>query len=467
MASKLLYLEGVRGIAAFIVLQLHSLRLYNKPLKNFFMLYQEWSFAVPIFFILSGRVLTLSALKKNNPNGIFSSVIKRPFRLTMPLIGVMIVALIMYQLGTFVILDKCPEAPGFCAASDKVAQSFYELIMKPFLYICNSSLFQSNANELPLPITAWTLPLEYANSNYVYLLSLVLIHLSGNYHARWLVLIGALVMTIYTHLWTSHFVVGVIFAEMANTGTFDKIKASKITPIFNILLLALGVFLAIDSPYSIGGKSHDWIKQYQVDHRLKFGDWETYDDASERPFVLLLSTVIMFIIETTDFLQWMFGSAPCVFLGRISYMCYLFHPFFNYSVQPRIVDALDPKTVSGQILIPLICTTLVLLISEVLVRLFDEPTLVVIRHMYKAIFVKDWTSKKSDGLGSLPKPNMEGPSVSAIEAKRSMSNIHSVVGSSTTQMNQTQSSSVVIDQMPRGRSLDRRTNEANDRQIHY
>ncbi|KAJ2990003.1 hypothetical protein HDV02_004657, partial [Globomyces sp. JEL0801] len=374
MSTKLLYLEGLRGIAAFMVYQIHTLLDYNLTFRPVWMWYQEWTICVPLFFVLSGRVLTVSPLRKGDQTSIIASMIKRPFRLTLPVIGVMLISKLIYVLGLFD-TDACRrEESAFCAGPDKVAHNFFDMFVRPFLYINNTpGLFPNYAATTPLPYTSWTLPLEYANSNYLYVLTIVLIHFKDSLKIQYFVMLGALALTLFGHLWTSHFIIGLIFADLSNRGVLKSLKHKKSTLFFSTITILFSLFLCIDSPYTIGKTANDWIKTFQVDSQMRFGAWETNYGSDERPLVLLLCTAIMFAIETNDLLQNILGSKPFVFLGRISYMLYLAHPVFNYSIHQILYKLIDSSTPFGNACLFVTTTTLACLFSELLVRIVDEP----------------------------------------------------------------------------------------------
>ncbi|KAI8894747.1 acyltransferase 3 [Globomyces pollinis-pini] len=388
MSNKLLYLEGLRGIAAFMVYQIHTLLDYNLSFRPAWMWYQQWTICVPIFFVLSGRVLTVSPMRKGDQTSIIASMIKRPFRLTLPVIGVMIVGKIIYELGLFDLKSPCRISEyAFCASSDKVAHTFFDMFVRPFLYINNSpGLFPNYNSAIPLPYTSWTLPLEYTNSNYLYVLTIVLIHFKESLQIQYFIIIVALLLSLFGHLWTAHFIVGLIFADLSNRGVFKKLMTYKLTYLCSTLAILLSLFLSIDSPYSIGAIANASVKNLQVNSQMIFGAWETYYGSDERPMVLLLCTAVMFAIETSSWLQWILGSKPFVFLGRISYMLYLAHPIFNYSIHQLLYKAIDSTTPVGSACLFVVTTSCACLFSEILVRIIDEPVLKLLNYAYDKIF---------------------------------------------------------------------------------
>ncbi|KAH6590319.1 hypothetical protein BASA50_001877 [Batrachochytrium salamandrivorans] len=85
-SAKLLHYDGLRGLAAIWVFFIHYLSGTSKPLLDVLLGFQNWSASVPLFFILSGRVLSVSILRSGNNKQLASAIIRRPFRLLIPMI---------------------------------------------------------------------------------------------------------------------------------------------------------------------------------------------------------------------------------------------------------------------------------------------------------------------------------------------------------------------------------------------
>jgi peptidoglycan/LPS O-acetylase OafA/YrhL len=98
--GKLLYLEGIRGLAALWVFFIHYFPVVSPGLLDFFMLWQPRGWSVHMFFVLSGRVLTAAILKRNDSKRIASAFIRRPFRLALPVIGVILTNMVLFPIAT-------------------------------------------------------------------------------------------------------------------------------------------------------------------------------------------------------------------------------------------------------------------------------------------------------------------------------------------------------------------------------
>ena len=109
-SSRVLYLDGLRGIASFVVVVSHFIAGFFPPLyfgaegkesfetldaianSPLFVLYSG-TFSVFIFFVLSGFVISASAIKSKN--NVFVLIIARYFRLTIPVVSSLLMAFLL------------------------------------------------------------------------------------------------------------------------------------------------------------------------------------------------------------------------------------------------------------------------------------------------------------------------------------------------------------------------------------
>ncbi|KAJ3219089.1 hypothetical protein HDU67_002745 [Dinochytrium kinnereticum] len=116
---------------------------------------------VGMFYILSGRVLAISFLKKKDPLVLASSILRRPMRLIWPAIGAQLIHYAFYHLGLYTYGPEIKERfPGFSMvveSTDKVP-TLFETFTQP--------LIMYNAGPLPkYPAgVQWTLARELSGS---------------------------------------------------------------------------------------------------------------------------------------------------------------------------------------------------------------------------------------------------------------------------------------------------------------
>ena len=114
-SNKLQYLDGLRGICALLVI-FHHFRLFFTASKYRFSipwltdgpyvrLFFHGEYQVYLFFILSGRVLTLSILSKVDEKvcwtSIAAAIFKRTLRLGLPLFGISLLTSFLGHFGLF------------------------------------------------------------------------------------------------------------------------------------------------------------------------------------------------------------------------------------------------------------------------------------------------------------------------------------------------------------------------------
>jgi len=258
MGEKIEYLESLRGIAALVVVICHfvtsfypTLRaasvtaissngletlLKETPLNIFY----NGSFAVYIFFVLSGYVLTYKYFQKKDDMIIVSGAVRRYFRLLGPifasiLISYMILSLgLMYNhqleyftgstwLGNFYLF-----APSL---KDALWQAFHDTLLV--------GVYQNNAYN---PIL-WTMNVEFIGSFLVFTLALLISKLKNSYPLYLL----ALFFTINTYYVC--FIFGMFFADAYNSEKKDlfRIRNKKISAFILLAGLFLGSYVQISN----------------------------------------------------------------------------------------------------------------------------------------------------------------------------------------------------------------------------
>jgi peptidoglycan/LPS O-acetylase OafA/YrhL len=183
--KSIAYLHGLRGLCAAVVYNFHHIAfwygypndlVYQLGNKNKFHILQlpfiRWMWTgvnLSIFFFLSGYVLSISNLRKlrNNDNrydcyqSLVSAVIRRPFRLFIPTLGISLIVALSLHLpsGFHPVLPK-PQESLFAELKEFLLESL--TLMNPFVKHGNS------VNWYMYDIPAWTMPVELIGSMVVY-----------------------------------------------------------------------------------------------------------------------------------------------------------------------------------------------------------------------------------------------------------------------------------------------------------
>lgn len=232
------YLNGLRGIAAVIVIWSHMVQLYyqyhnsgwgafdspnNREIIQlpFVRLLTSGLFMVHIFFVLSGFALSYGFLVKSHAeqydkalSGLPSSLFRRPIRLFLPLLPIILITPLLVTRGW-----QQPEQFSRFINTGYFAQLLVNLqllghVWRPFGFDDNPAMWQ-----VPLWPHAWTLPVEFRGSLVVFVCCACFIRLRP-----WLRLVLTALLAITTlhqrpvsgeGFWDVFlFLVGVMFADM-------------------------------------------------------------------------------------------------------------------------------------------------------------------------------------------------------------------------------------------------------------
>jgi peptidoglycan/LPS O-acetylase OafA/YrhL len=165
--KKLEYFDGLRGFAAWQVFNQHALTYtWLHPILGV-------TYSVHLFFVLSGRLICLSILNKKDAKTFVSCMIRRPFRLLIP---VFFVYLFLYFFAKLNIFEPIGRAGVKASMNDPhrlwdldYAQmhniTFVDLVKNT----CAVFLFGKHKMLLPL----WTISIELKYSFFLYGLALI------------------------------------------------------------------------------------------------------------------------------------------------------------------------------------------------------------------------------------------------------------------------------------------------------
>ena len=366
------YLDGLRGVASFIVFMGHyteeNLGWYTEP----YGLYEDGAKSSPlqlpfvrviysarpmvhIFFIISGYVLSYKPLKQIHAQQfsalittLSSSVFRRALRLFLP---------------SFVTLFIMATAL-YCGFSDsryaEPRSSFYSQLTHAW-NICLRLLSASWAiNDLDYPQppynpALWTIPIEFAQS---LLLFVAILGLSRCVTSiRLLLLAGISAFCFYNgELYTVEFLGGMFIAEVTilqdgplaspsaspatlpNYTVKEKAKAEcgctikeKLIQAFWVANIVSGLFIA------------SWTNRHVEElWGLRFLNAHTPEPyEGQRVWFCLGAFQIVTAFTQLKYLQSIFTTPGAIYLGNISYALYLTHNLCLRILEPRVVPWLD------------------------------------------------------------------------------------------------------------------------------
>lgn len=355
--TKVLPLEGLRGLAALAVVLSHlgmeffptalagrtreqhvpiEQWLYDSPFRGFY----AGFFAVCIFFVLSGYVLSLKYLRTLDTRVISDAVAKRYFRLAPAVVASTLLLAIAAAFLNDMALAQWP-AYLLSAAREGVYGSF---------------LFGDNQHNS----VAWTMQVELLGSLalFVYLLAF------GRFKWGWIagvVLCAALMARLP--------LMGCFFALFICGAYLGRVARFAAKPVVAALMLAVGFYLGgYDSPSLAYRHVVEWANILQFEYKIVL-NW---------PVVIpgLGAVLMVWALLGGSLISRPFASRLCVWLGKISFALYLTHTLVLMLVSKPLLHLTEPYAgyVGAAIFASLVCLALSMAVAAVFYRLFDKPS---------------------------------------------------------------------------------------------
>lgn len=387
MKDKFEYLNGLRGLAAFAVLIGHfigafypalvtgalsdsniigyyDVRLADTPFVVFFNGY----FAVEIFFVLSGFVLTHKFFLYKKNEVIVSSAVRRYFRLVIPVAVSCFIAYLLLKFGLFFNdeLAVYTKAYWYLPNSYNFEASFLKCIKQAFV-----DVFIHGLDATPYNAVLWTMQYEFLGSFLVFTFVLIF----GKLKNRYIFYIVALLIFKDTHY--AAFILGMGLSDLF----YNKNKIFSIikNKLFQIIVLIISLFLG----------SYPVV----VDVNMSVYKYITFDflggrTGSMTKAHILGAFLLLFIILSSTGLQKFFSSKILLFLGKISFSMYLMHFMILFSFSSYLFIKLAkylPYHINFLITFS-ISLMFILLVSVLFVKYIDEKGIKLSQHMYEKVF---------------------------------------------------------------------------------
>lgn len=358
MTRKIEYLDGIRGVASVIVILSHiaisfwpatlfgtpsnhpiDKWLYGAPIRFFI----EGNFAVCLFFIISGFVLTYRYQSKEDMPRMKSLCIRRYPRLMPPVfLSIMIAWALMITGGMW------NAQAGLLSGSEWMK----DLYSSPpdFLEAVRHGTIGSFINgSTKYNKVLWTMKIEFIDSFLVILFCILATKTNRMWMRVALAVIFFLVLSTQLGItglsYFALFIVGYIF------GRKPLIIGKYMIPVAWAALLA-GLYLGGAS----GGENYSELNKLNI-----FG-------ISEWDYIVLCHSVgaalVFYAISTIPVLQQFFASNICRFLGKISFSIYLLHLSIICSVgsflMVKYYDANNYNMLASVCSLIIICTSIFL-----------------------------------------------------------------------------------------------------------
>jgi peptidoglycan/LPS O-acetylase OafA/YrhL len=404
---KTSWLDGLRGVACFIVFMFHVILAYNPWLLSgygateyntfiqlpFIRLTYAGTAMVHLFFIISGYVLTARHVQtirngqfEKLSDNIFSSIFRRPIRLFLP----SVVGLVILSISRWI--DRDPNW---------LKSLWFRLFLLG--YIWRPSHFEGELQHL------WTIPIELTGSFIVFFLLL------GISRAKtWIRITSTFVLITwsgYSGQWgPMEFLGGLFIAEMEavfqdyknkSTGSFSKMINTE-SLLFKIVHHVFWISALIFSLFILcwpknGADTAPFYKDLLL---YTPGMYNGGDYFYPQSFWFgIFAGIIVWSMFRVPILQKPFTLGPIQYLGEISYAFYVMHTLLPNRLQKSIIElsywiinySKTPLVLFVAVVIQIIIFSFILIfIADLFMRLIDLPSVRLAR------WLEQYSRKKQD-----------------------------------------------------------------------
>lgn len=367
--AKLTYLEGIRGLAAFIVLIAHFKNiiaidletrtgeyfaglthssLLGNCLNAFLVTLLDGKLAVFVFWFMSGYVISIRLFGVNGMQYLRRALIKRYFRLAIPVLASVLLAYVLMKYGAMYnqqVADR--SGPEF-----QTMRGVFNFEPDFFAALKNAlfdSFFNFHYRGSYNPIL-WTMSPELFGSFCCFFLFLVFRTWRGRYFVFAALAIAALLLQ---QFWLATFIAGYMLCDLSHTDNtssrfviqaFERIfsRAWRVGLILFILVLINGIYIKYYSGYA----------------------------------KVLVSAGLVIVVMNSAGLRTFFSSRLLNWLGRLSFSLYLVHLPLIYSLSCWLLICLPFGFAVNAILSGIVTIVVALLLSLVFTRWVDRPAIV-------------------------------------------------------------------------------------------
>ncbi|MBE9915661.1 acyltransferase [Paenibacillus donghaensis] len=378
MASKIAYLDGLRGLAACVVVVSHFFQVFvpsvfegkqeiahfsfesfaaRTPLNLLF----NGNFSVCVFFALSGFVLSWRYFCTKDKIHIYSSALRRYFRLAVPATLSVIFAYVVMLLGLGY-FDEIRQTTLSSMPDPFLASSNFPIMVQEALF---HTFFTYGSAYNPV---LWTMTYELFGSFLIFGFLLTV----GRFRLR---VIGyAILALLLIDSYYLGFVLGMALSDLKYSGRnwLTVIQRPWITP----FLLCIGLYLG----------SYPYVGIENTIYSVLV--WKT----SSFSFFVFYHTIGAFLtltaLLTSSRLQSLFSRKLFSYLGKISFSLYLLHFTIICSLGSYIFYQLHPLFSYGlNVTLTFILTTPVIFaLAHLFYRFVDAQTLSILGRWSKRIF---------------------------------------------------------------------------------
>jgi peptidoglycan/LPS O-acetylase OafA/YrhL len=367
-ANKIAYLDGIRGVAAFMVFLHHFFlafyigfyipdsgqsHLHGWEVKygqSVFSVFSNGHFAVCVFFVLSGYVLSRKYVQANELNLLVSGAQRRFLRLYIPIAAVMILAFILMVTNCYhsQALSRVTHSEIWIGEDPEPPHVFMRLL-QCLLY--KTMFLGDNVFDTSL----WTISTEFYGSMFVFAF-LGLTHKTRN---RLTMLFLALVVAFFMKTILAAFIFGISLNYIEKV----KFESNKfLSNGFAALLLLVSLLLgSFPTTTEIRGTIFENMPQWLYAYNFWFHT------------IGAILLVLAFVVSS--WLQYFISLRLFRFMGYISFSFYLLHPVIIFTFSSALfLSVFGYLGYNAGVAVVFLCTlALCLLLSYFMTKYVDEP----------------------------------------------------------------------------------------------
>jgi len=385
-SGKLGYLEGIRGLAAIAVVFAHILATYypgasgSVPTESGqggiltrlfhglpFGFAVSGHFAVVLFFVLSGFVLTYKYFQGHKGIDLHKQAVKRLPRLAIPVAATVLLSYVLLSSGAF---SHLPEV-GRVTGSPEV-QRFMTTPLTIGDALNNAIIGVFTGDGVKYNPALWTMSVELIGSFVVFGLA----PLAHSLKRRWVLYLGAIV--ILGDSYYTCFVLGMILADVVNNTNAIAFMRDKVSRVYAyVALLIVWVIASFPSPTGA-------VDNTIFGHLLFSG---ITDMTSFLIWQYLAAFLLLAVILVRPELQRILNSKIMIWIGGLSFSMYLTHYLILHSLGDSVFLVLYGWLGyhGGALIAALVTISVTLLVSIAWKKYIDDLSVRVSRSVSRAM----------------------------------------------------------------------------------
>jgi len=384
--KKIKYLEGIRGVAAILVVLHHFLLAFfpayyfggdpktaHLPHQLELLYWQNplsvitnGEFMVALFFVLSGYVLSRSYFQKPELETLVSGASRRFLRLYIPLAFALILAFIVLRCS-FGLIPKTVSITNSNWLSETVpGDHSIKTFLSHLLYL---TMFNIDGTYVT---STWTISIEFYGSIMVF----ALLALTHRTRAKWIPFIttGLVAYFGFNDVYIA-FIIGICLNYLERI----PLDSIKLRWLWVSLLLIIGLFMG-------GFPTWQWNPERETFYHFATAPWLVNNS---RTIHLLGAALVIIAAMLSKTFQKIFSGKLFIFLGDISFSAYLIHPVIIATISLWVFLTMLNAThhYSLSVFISLLATIVATSIVAKLMTVFiDKPGVRFSKYVYTRFF---------------------------------------------------------------------------------